>query len=304
MVETSYPFGSSDVATELEWSRMARTWQLDGVVGDDPTSTGLRVTVAGSNINIAAGEAWINGFYYKNSATKTIAITTNAGSTTRFDRVWVRSDQSGNVVTAEYETGGSSPPAASLDEAGIYEMPLARFGVGAGTNSLSSGTLIDERYFIGKPVIVQNSTARRPAKRGQIAIEGTPSAPIIMVANGTGWQQVYPLVRPAWNALSPAPGVQNYGGAYAPIGWARFPGDLIVLRGLLTATQSRPDGARITTLPVGARPGMNQIFTGDNSTGARPRVDVSTDGDINLGPFDLPNGGYVSLSGITFMAEN
>ena len=303
MAETSYPFGSSDVATELEWSRMARLWQLDGVVGDDPSSPGLRVTIAGSNINIAAGEAWINGFYYKNSSTKTVAITTNGTGSTRFDRVWVRSDQSGNVVTAEYETGGSSPPAASLDESGVYEMSLARFGVGAGTNTLSSGTLVDERVFIGKPTVVQSSTARRSPKRGQVAIEGTASAPIIYVGTGTGWAQVFPHTRPAWNALVPAPGVQNYGGDYAPIGWAKFPGDLIVLRGLLSATQSRPDGARLTTLPGGARPGMMQIFTGDNSTGGRPRVDINPDGDIKLGPFDLPNGGYVSLSGITFMAE-
>jgi hypothetical protein len=304
MAETSYPFGTSDVTTELEWSRMARLWQMDGVVTDDPTASDLKVTIAGSNISIAAGEAWINGFYYKNSATKTIAITNNAGGVTRNDRVVLRSDQSGNVVTAVYVTGGASPPVLSVDEAGVYEFSLAKFGIGAGTNTLSSGTLVDERPLIGKDVAINAKASGRNPRRGMLTVEGTAAFPEIWMGTGSGWVQIHPFARPAWNNVVFSSGWTNYDGStYVPCQWARFEGNLIVLQGLAKCTVAKDDFSVIGTLPVGARPLKRHIFTTDTSANVRPRVDITAAGQILMGPYNQAAGAYLSLSGITYIAE-
>jgi len=308
MAETSYPFGTSDVTTELQWSRMARLWQVDGVVGDDPTSSALRVSVTGSTYSVQPGEAWINGFFYQNTAVITGSLTTNAGSSTRYDRIVLRASQAGDSVNVVVVTGGTSPPVLQSDEAGTYDIPLARFGVTAGSNGLSSGTLVDERYFIGKPVAVQSSTSRRPSRRGQVAIEGTASEPVVMVGSGSGWVQVHPTVKPAYQAVPFAPNWQNFGSGFANGGFTKTADGFVVLNGLVRAKAgyTPPERDRVLTLPVGYRPSGQLIFTVPAGVGTANqevgRLDVKANGDVILGYFNLPAGGWISLDGVAFHA--
>lgn len=300
MAQTSYPFAGAPASTELEWSRMARRWQIDGVISDDPASTALKVTGnSTSNVTLAAGEALVNGFYYKNSADLAIAVPANGGGSTRVDRVVLRVSQTANSVTAVYVTGGTSAPALAIDEADVYEMSLAQVSVAAGSSIATAANVVDQRFFVGKPVAIGNSSYRRPPLRGQILVEGTT----ILFGDGTTWRQLYPEVVPTTSALTMASGWAAYGSTYSAPGYTKLDSGLIVLRGLAKATSTRPALSTITTLPAGARPSGDLIFfTNHVNELTGRRINIRTNGVIQTDAETTAANAYVSLAGISFMA--
>lgn len=69
----SYPFANQSLSP-IEWGRMARIWQTNGVtagVGDN-----LEVAISGSDAVIGSGALWIQGFFYYNLSTKTVPLAT------------------------------------------------------------------------------------------------------------------------------------------------------------------------------------------------------------------------------------
>ncbi|MCX5144627.1 hypothetical protein [Streptomyces sp. NBC_00338] len=218
MAEFSAPFDGSPIATQSQWSRMARRWGIDGVHADDPASTTLKVTGNGSgNVSLATGEAFVNGFYYKNDAARTIAVTANAGSSARIDMVVLRASMSAKTVTAQYKTGGTSAPTLATDEAGIYEMPLAQCTVAAGSSVVTAVNVADRRWFTGRGSVPGIAGARRPSVKGQLLVEGGS----LYVGDGAGWQWLATAgiedstYTPAWSAGTTAinwgSGSQNIG---------------------------------------------------------------------------------------------
>ncbi|TXS40097.1 hypothetical protein [Streptomyces sp. OR43] len=200
MAEFSAPFDGSPIATQSQWSRMARRWGIDGVHADDPVSAALKVTGNGSgNVSLAVGEAFVNGFYYKNDAARNVAVTANAGSSARIDMVVLRASMSTKKVTAEYVTGGTSAPTLATDEAGVYEVPLAQCTVAAGSSVVTAANVADRRWFTGRGSVPSVPGARRPSVRGQLLVEGSS----LYVGDGAGWQ---------WLA---SPGVQD--ATYTPV---------------------------------------------------------------------------------------
>ncbi|MEC4016105.1 hypothetical protein [Streptomyces sp. H27-D2] len=220
MVEYSAPFSDSQIATEYQWSRIFRNPGLDGVISDDPSSSALKVTGSGvSTVTVGAGEAYVNGFFYRLDETLTVPVTSNsAGSSARIDLVVLRADQSGNIVSAKYKAGGTSAPTLATDEAGVYELPLAQTTVAAGASAVTAGNVTDKRWFSGKPAAVGNPASRRPSRKGMLLVENKD----VYLGNGTGWDLLatagstaYDSYTPIWTAgattINWGSGSKNYG---------------------------------------------------------------------------------------------
>lgn len=306
MAEESYPFGTSQVATELQWSRMARNFQVDGVVADDPTGTSLKVTANGTaQVTVAAGEGFVNGFYYRNSSDKLITVTNNASGATRLDRIVLRASMTGDIVSAVHSPGGTSAPALTQNRDDIYEIPLAQFSVANGGAAVLASSVVDQRYFVGKPARPSNGANGRPAPlRGQFLVEGTATAPIVLVGSGTSWIQVFPIPVPSYVNLPLVGGFTQFGGGFDFGQYAKLPGGLVSVRGLLKANSTKVAPYQIGVLPAGFRPANAVMFAQPHGSGAGSfgRLDVQGDGSV-IGQFGMVSGDWVSLSGVTFIAE-
>lgn len=255
MAETSYPFGSSSIATEDQWSSMFRLTQVDGVYATDPTGTNLRVTGSNaSTVQVAAGEAWVQGTYYANDAALNVSVPTNSGGgSARKDLVVLRRDPSSDTVAVAYKTGGTSFPSLTQTLNGTWEIPLAQVTVAAGASVVPAANVTDYRWFLGRPVVLSNSGSRPPATKGQLIVEGQS----VYLGNGlsydllatagqdTGWKTI-PLAS-GYTASGQAPQYRVLNGIVYTRGAARrTTGDLPT--GELTTiatlpTEARPSGA-------------------------------------------------------------
>ncbi|MEU0354980.1 hypothetical protein [Streptomyces cyaneofuscatus] len=187
MAEFSAPFDDSPIATQSQWSRMARRWGADGVHADDPAQTALKVSGNGTgNVVLQPGEAFVNGFYYLNDAVKNIPVTPNAGTVARVDAVVLRASMSAKTVRAFYKTGGTSAPALASDEDGVYETPLAQCVVAAGSSVVTAVNVTDRRWFTGSGAMPSIPGARRPSVRGRLLTE----AGRLYIGDGAGWQWI------------------------------------------------------------------------------------------------------------------
>lgn len=112
-------------------------------------STGLQVVIDnGMNVNIKAGKAWINGYFYNNTSDLTITIGTADGQLNRIDRIVVRWDLTNRIISAEVKSSAysASPTAPALQrDADIYELALADVFVGAGVTAITQSNITDQR---------------------------------------------------------------------------------------------------------------------------------------------------------------
>ncbi|MFI9598943.1 hypothetical protein ACIHCX_03510 [Streptomyces sp. NPDC052043] len=185
MAEFSGPFDGSPISTQLQWSRMARRWGLDGVHAQDPTSTALKVTGSGVNtVAVASGHAFTNGFYYYLDATKNLSVPANSGGAARVDLVVLRADMTAKKVTAEYKTGGTTAPTLTQIENGVWEIPLAQCTVAAGASVVTAANVLDRRYLTGRGVLPSINGARPPAAKNQLLVEEGN----LYVGDGATWR--------------------------------------------------------------------------------------------------------------------
>ncbi|WP_086559400.1 hypothetical protein [Streptomyces africanus] len=185
MAEFSAPFDGSPIATELQWSRVARRWGLDGVHTEDPSTATLKVTGSGTTtVSVAPGMAFVNGFYYHLDATKNLNVPANAGGAARVDLVVLRASQSANSVTVQYKSGGATAPPLTQAEDGVWEIPLAQCTVGAGATVVTAANVLDKRYFTSRGVIPSMPGSGRPSAKHTLKIEGTD----LYVGDGADWK--------------------------------------------------------------------------------------------------------------------
>ena len=112
-------------------------------------STGLQV-VAGESMDVTvhAGNAWINGYFYANTADLTLSLSVADGVLSRIDRIVVRWDLSARSITAAVKAGDpeSSPTPPALDrDADVYEICLADVLIPAGATGVSQANITDQR---------------------------------------------------------------------------------------------------------------------------------------------------------------
>src|SRR5438105_4842343 len=167
MAETSYPFGSSSIATEDQWANMFRMAQVDGVYASSEAGTDLKVTGSNAaNVTVAAGEAWVQGTYYSNSTNLTVSVPTNSGGgSARKDLVVLRRAPASDQVSVVYRTGSTSFPTLTQTLNSTWEIPLAKVTVAAGASTVAPGDVVDVRWFNGRPPVLGTSTDGRGATR-------------------------------------------------------------------------------------------------------------------------------------------
>ncbi|MGW2709449.1 hypothetical protein HKX69_05865 [Streptomyces argyrophyllae] len=152
--EISYPFsadsagGGQQMVSQQQWQYLARVLGKDRVdFRLDPTSIdafSLPFTAAvvnGTSVTVQPGRAFVGGFYYQLTATATLSIAANSGSTGRIDLVVLRADLSAGSVNLAVVKGqpaaSPKPPALTRNYGGVWEMPLHQVTVPAANGALS-----------------------------------------------------------------------------------------------------------------------------------------------------------------------
>ena len=99
-------------------------------------------------------------------------------------------------------------------------------------------------------------------------------------------------------------GWENYGASYGPASYFKDASNIVHLTGLIKSGNTA-SGVTVLPLPVGFRPAYREIFsvgTGGGAGGGAGRLDVDSTGEVVTGAGLSSN--YVSLSGISFLAES
>ncbi len=150
MAEASRFFNAVDgdrVYSAADWAEYFASFIGNGVFGSP--STNLQVSPGdGMNVSVAAGLAWINGYFYTNDAALTLPLSTADGTLPRIDRVVIRWSLANRAIWAAVKTGtaASSPVAPALQrDTSVYELGIADVYVAAGATSVSSANITDRR---------------------------------------------------------------------------------------------------------------------------------------------------------------
>lgn len=185
MAEFSAPFDGSPIETQLQWSRNARRWGLDGVHAVQGSDNALKTTGSGTTtVSVAPGHAFVNGFYYHLDAAKSLSVPANISAAARIDLVVLRADQVAKSVTAVYKTGGVSVPSLTQVEDGIWEIPLAQCTIAPLASVVMAANVLDRRYLTGRGVLPSIAGARPPAVKNQLMVEDGK----LYVGDGAAWR--------------------------------------------------------------------------------------------------------------------
>lgn len=111
----------------------------------------LQVTAAipaAMSVNLLAGRAWINGYWYSTDTTIPLSLELSDAVNPRIDSVILRYDISARTITAEVITGtpSASPVAPALvRNADYYDLKLAEIRVNAGAITIAPSMITDTR---------------------------------------------------------------------------------------------------------------------------------------------------------------
>ena len=175
MTETSYPFdaGAGAAINEAQWQQMARRFRQTGVI--DGSLNKLLVSADGSalSVSVATGDAFVEGFFYRNDAALAKTIATAHATNPRIDTVVVRLDRVANTATLQVITGtpAASPVAPALSQTdSLYELPLANVLVPAAAGVIVAGNVTDRR------TLTQTFDSAAYAPKAAISGKAKPSA--------------------------------------------------------------------------------------------------------------------------------
>lgn len=153
MAETYFPFdaGAGANVLETQWREMARYWRTTGVLANYLDELEIFADSTGMLVKLKAGEAWVDGFKYKNDAEMVIAITSAHPTYGRIDRVILRLDVANNIISAAVLDGTPSAapvaPTLTQNQTGIWEISLAQITVAAGSITIAAGNVADKRSY-------------------------------------------------------------------------------------------------------------------------------------------------------------
>lgn len=104
----------------------------------------------GLNVSVAAGKAWVNGYFYSSDASQQIATNIADAENSRKDVIVLRLDKVNRRMGVSYKAGTPSinpvPPALQRDS-DVYELQLAEILFPAGSSSISAATITDTRSY-------------------------------------------------------------------------------------------------------------------------------------------------------------
>lgn len=105
-------------------------------------------TPAAMSVNLLAGRAWINGYWYSTDTTIPLSLELSDAVNPRIDSAILRYDISARAITAEVITGtpSASPVAPALvRNADYYDLKLAEIRVNAGAITIAPSMITDTR---------------------------------------------------------------------------------------------------------------------------------------------------------------
>jgi len=141
----------------------------------------LVVTAPGGMVvSVADGEAMVEGFHYKNTASLSLAIANNSSGSQRIDRVVLRLNRTSNslAVAILQGTPGGGVPALTQIAGGTYELLLADITVNTGVLAIADDMILNyttfSGYFYEKPRanLLDNPTFR-VNQRNSLSVLGT-----------------------------------------------------------------------------------------------------------------------------------
>lgn len=136
--------------TESDQAEVQNRFRSSGVIGG--VTNGLVVGAPGGLfISVDAGEAFVEGFWYKNTAPINLPVNNNTSGSTRIDYVVLHLDRVDNQIYADVKLGtpGSGvPPTLTQVAGGSWEIALATITVPTGTTSaITAGMIGDVRSY-------------------------------------------------------------------------------------------------------------------------------------------------------------
>lgn len=130
-----------------DWASYFASFISNGVM--PLPSSGLQV-VSGENmtIQLRAGKAWINGYFYNNTDYHNLTLDFADGVLNRIDRIVIRWDLTARNILSAVKKGvpSASPVAPTLQrDADVYEIAVADVLVNKGATAITQGNITDQR---------------------------------------------------------------------------------------------------------------------------------------------------------------
>ena len=194
MAQASFPFENVDT-TEAQYSALFTNLQETGVKGV-PGDTNLLVTgdSSGMQVRVAAGEAFVRGFYYQNTsqATVTVATAPTTGQS-RIDSIVLTLDTTANSIllavvqgTAAV-TGSQVAPTLTQTTTGIYQLLLANVLVTGGVSTITAGNVTDIRTFMSGRFGIWTTVTRPTTLTANQTIGYNSTLGWVEMWNGSAW---------------------------------------------------------------------------------------------------------------------
>lgn len=187
-------------------------------------STNLQVVAGdGMSIVLRSGKAFINGYYYENTADLIIPLAVADGVLKRIDRIVIRWDLLERKISARVKSSSfsSSPTALTLQrDADAFELCVADVLINNGATSISQAQITDQRLDFSLCGTVGDAAARDAVEQMQKLVEqvqksSVPQGCILMWSGSvatipSGWalctgQTVHQILQTALLSAQAAP---------------------------------------------------------------------------------------------------
>lgn len=150
MTQNAWPY-TGDSIQEPQWRAMARLWRRTGVVDDVAGELTVSAVAGALQVSVAAGEAWLDGYYYANDSAVTLTLATADLNNDRIDLIVVRSTAGDSAELAVITGAPTAEPIAPSptqdhDGTGVFELVLAEVLVATASGNVDD-QVTDRRTF-------------------------------------------------------------------------------------------------------------------------------------------------------------
>lgn len=151
MAEISFPFdadnpsGGTSVVSQTQWQQMALAWsggdRIDHALTNGSNLPFIGTVQNGRQVRIGSGNAWVGGFYYRNTSSQILTVADNTTSKGRRDLIVIRLDMTKSAaqlaLVKGVEAGTPAEPHPTQQAGGIWEMALYAVDVPANQGAIS-----------------------------------------------------------------------------------------------------------------------------------------------------------------------
>lgn len=303
MAETSLPWGIEDQVDapamyQAAWRKLMTGLSLDGVI-NDTTADGLKVTATGGStqLQVAAGEAFIQGVRYVNDATLTLDLasfgTPPSGGQTRLDLVILRYDPTAQTVVATIKAGAPASSAATeasltRSSTGTWEHRLALV-TRTGNVAVNQSMIDDRRTWTTPGVYTPFLEPLSIAPIGALGVKTDGGGDILRRGTVSGSPAWISILNPAWTLLTMGADTAL---SNPPAKW-RIRGGAVEVVGSVAKTSgswTAGNNVHVGTIPSQARPSADCFgvvaLTGGGAAVCRAIIRAGT-GRIEI---EIPSG--------------